>query len=139
MAQYADAAAVFADFPEVARPEGGPRELPIRPDDALGNEWAVVVDAPGYAACLLAWEQPGVAEPGGAEDLDRRFEALWTMDPGATRRAAQVAARLAGRADPAYGAELERLLADRPLALAEPAPALTALTNRVVAYLEPER
>lgn len=136
MAQNSDAAAVFADFPAVRHPEGGPVELPIGPQDALGNEWCVVVDAPGYAACLLAWEQPGVTEPGGAHDADRRFEAIWTLDPRATRRASEVAVRLAGRADPAFGARLEGLLADRPLAMEEPAPALTALTNRVVAYLE---
>lgn len=136
MAQNADAAAVFADFPAVRHPDGGPAELPIGPQDALGNEWCVVVDAPGYAACLLAWEQPGVTEPGSDRDADRRFEAIWTLDARATRRAAEVAVRLAGRADPAFGARLEGLLADRPLALEEPAPALTALTNRVVAYLE---
>jgi DICT domain-containing protein len=136
IALHADAAAVFADVPADRRPRGGPVELPIDPADALGNEWAVVVDAPGYAACLLAWEQPGVIEPGGAGDRDRRFEAIWTVDPVATRRAAQVAARLAGRADPVFGEHLEALLGDRPLALEEPAPALTALTNRMVAYLE---
>jgi DICT domain-containing protein len=136
LALHADAAAVFADFAAVRRPQGGPVELPIDPADALGNEWAVVVDAPGYAACLVAWEQPRVTEPGRAGDRDRRFEAIWTLDPTATRRAAQVAARLAGRADPAYGEHLEELLADRPLALEQPAPALTALTNRMVGYLE---
>jgi MerR family transcriptional regulator, light-induced transcriptional regulator len=137
LALHADAAAVFADFPAgVAHPDGAPVEIPIGGDDALGNEWAVIVDAPGYAACLLAWEQPGVTEPGGPDDHDRRFEAIWTIDPEATRRAAQVAARLAGRADPALGERLEELLTDRPLALEEPAPALTALTNRMVQYLE---
>ena len=137
LAAHADAAAVFADFPGGARhPDGGPSEVPIAPDDALGNEWAVIVDAPGYAACLLAWEQPGLTEPGGPGDHDRRFEAIWTIDPEATRRAAQVAARLAGRADPGLGERLEELLTDRPLALEEPAPALTALTNRMVAYME---
>jgi DICT domain-containing protein len=136
MAQLADAAVVFADFPAVRRPAGGPVELPISPADALGNEWAVVVDAPGYAACLLAWEQPSVTAPGDPTDLRRRFEAIWTIDPLATRRAAQVGARLAARADPQTGARLEALLADRPRALERPAPALTALTNRVVAYLE---
>jgi DICT domain-containing protein len=137
LAMHADAAAVFADFPAgVRHPAGAPAEIPIASDDALGNEWAVIVDAPGYAACLLAWEQPGACEPGGAGDRDRRFEAIWTIDPQATRRAAQVAARLAGRADPAYGEQLQELLADRPLALEEPAPALTALTNRMVAYLQ---
>jgi MerR family transcriptional regulator, light-induced transcriptional regulator len=137
MARMADAAMVFADFAGVRHPrDGGPVELPIDPEDALGNEWAVVVDAPGYAACLLAWEQPGVTEPGDRGDLGRRFEAIWTVDPAATRRAAQVGARLASRADPAYGHGVEELLAERPLALEQPAPALTALTNRVVAYLE---
>jgi len=136
LARCADAAVVFADFAAEAKPAGGPVEIPIGPEDALGNEWAVVIDAPGYAACLLAWEQPGVTEPGEADDPSRRFEAIWTVDPVATRRAAMVAARLAARVDPEYGHGLEQLLADRPMALEEPAPALTALTNRVVAYLE---
>ena len=137
LALHADAAAVFADFPGgVRHPDGAPSEIPIDGDDALGNEWAVIIDAPGYAACLLAWEQPGVTEPGGPDDPDRRFEAIWTIDPQATRRAAQVAARLAGRADAAFGERLQELLTDRPLALEEPAPALTALTNRMIAYLE---
>jgi DICT domain-containing protein len=136
LAMHADAAVVFADFPAVRREPGAPVEIPIARDDALGNEWAVVVDAPGYAACLLAWEQPEVTAPGGARDPDRRFEAIWTVDPRATRRAAEVAARLAGRADPALGERLEDLLGDRPLAAEQPAPALTGLTNRIVAYLE---
>ncbi len=137
LARCADAAVVFADFAAEAQPEGGPVEIPIAPEDALGNEWAVVIDAPGYAACLLAWEQPGVTEPGGADDLTRRFEAIWTIDPVATRRAAtrrRAPGRSRGRRD--YGRHLEALLTDRPMALEEPAPALTALTNRVVAYLE---
>lgn len=136
MAQLADAAVVFADFPELRRPDGGPVEVPIAPADALGNEWAVIVDAPGYAACLLAWEQPGVTEPGDPQDLERRFECLWTIDPSTTRRAALVAARLAARSDARLGEELDRLLRDRPMAVEEPAPALTALTNRALAYVD---
>ena len=137
LARQADAAAVFADFPRVRREPGTPAELPIAPEDALGNEWAVIVDAPGYAACLLAWEHPGPIAPGGPDDLERRYEALWTVDPVATRRAAHVAARLARRVCPECGDELEALLADRPLAVDSPAPALTTLTNRIIAYLEP--
>ena len=136
LAQVADAAIVFADFATEAHPEGGPVELPIAPEDALGNEWAVIVDAPGFAACLLAWEQPGVTEPGLDDDADRQFEAIWTVDPVVTRRAAQVGARLASRIDPQIGDRLAEMLEGRPLALEQPAPALTALTNRVVAYLE---
>ncbi len=136
LARIADAAVVFADFPVLRREPGAPLEVPIDLGDALGNEWAVVVDAPGYAACLLAWEQPGVTEPGDPEDGERRFEAIWTLDPRATRRAAEVAVRLVARVEPQESERLQDLLHDRPLALEAPAPALTALTNRVVAYLE---
>jgi DNA-binding transcriptional MerR regulator len=134
LAAHADAAVVFADFPAPRAPDGGPVELPIDMRDALGNEWAVIVDAPGFAASLLAWERPEAA--GDGDGADRRFEALWTLDPVAARRAARTAAALAGAIDPPTGERLDALLADRPLALEQPVPALTALANRVVAYLE---
>ena len=136
LSQFADAAVVFADFKAIRHPPRGPIEIPIASEDRLGNEWAVIVDAPGYAACLLAWEMPGAAQPGGPNDMNRRFEAIWTLDPRATRKAACVAARLTGHADPELGRHLEDLLGHRPLACDEPAPTLTALTNRMVAYLE---
>lgn len=135
LSRFAHASAVFADFGAVARPPGGPVEIPIAPEDVLGNEWAVIVDAPGYAACLLAWELPGAQ---GA-DGDRRFESIWTLDPRATRKAALVASRLAAKADPELGERLDGLLADRPLGRDAPSPTLTALTNRMVAYMEAAR
>ena len=134
LSKQADVAVVFADFTAERAPRGGPIEIPIAEQDALGNEWAVVVDAPGFCASLLAWEHP--SEGGPADDPDRRFEAIWTLDPVATRRAARAAARLVARCDAKLGTEIEQLLLDRPMAFEEPAPALTALTNRVVAYLE---
>lgn len=135
MAAHADACAVFADFPEV-RHHLGLTEIPVAECDALGNEWSVIVDAPGYSACLLAWEQPGVTQPGDPDDMTRRFEAIFTLDARATRRAVEAAVQLAGRADPEYAERVGDLLAERPLAIEQPAPALTALSNRVVAYLE---
>jgi DICT domain-containing protein len=134
MARTADAVAVFASFGEVGEADGV-LELPIGASDPLGDEWAVIVDAPGYAACLLAWEPARGEERGGTADLDRRFETIWTTDPEVTRRAALSAARLAARVAPEAGARLESMLADRPLAVERPAPGLTALTNRIVAYL----
>jgi DICT domain-containing protein len=139
MAAQADTAVVFADFPAARRPPGGPVELPIGPGTVVGNEWVLIVDAPGFAACLAGWERPGPTEPGGPDDRRRRFETIWTLDPEATRRAARAATRLAASVDPACGAELDAVAADRPLALERPAPALTALVNRVVAYLEHDR
>ncbi|MEA2391611.1 MAG: MerR family transcriptional regulator, light-induced transcriptional regulator [Solirubrobacteraceae bacterium] len=136
IAQNADATTVFADFPAARFGDGAPAELPIGSHDALGNEWAVIVDAPGYAACLLAWEQPDNPTRGGPDDDRRRFEALWTLEPRVVRDAAMTAARLAGGIDAAYGRELAERLTDRPLAIESPAPALTSLTNRAIAYLE---
>jgi MerR family transcriptional regulator, light-induced transcriptional regulator len=135
LARQAEATTVFADFAALRRDPGAAAEIPIDLDDAIGNEWAVIVDAPGYAACLLAWEHPLPVEPLGPQDRSRRFETIWTVHPKAVRRAAEVAARLAARADEEYGRELEALLADLPLAAQSPAPSLTALTNRTIAYL----
>jgi DICT domain-containing protein len=95
----------------------------------------VVIDAPGYAACLLAWERPRRADATVA-DRDRRFESLWTIDPRVVRRAAQASCAIAARRCPALADRIEALLADRPLAAEAPAPGLTALANRVVAYMD---
>jgi MerR family transcriptional regulator, light-induced transcriptional regulator len=133
IARTADAVLVFADFPALGGGDGEPVEVPLERADGLGNEWAVVIDAPGYGACLLAWEQPSSGE---MPDLERRFEAIWTLDPRVVRRAAQVGATLARRADAALGERMDGLLAERPLALEQPAPGLTAVTNRIVGYLD---
>ena len=109
--------------------------MPLEPGDGLANEWAVVVDAPGYCACLLAWEQPRSAD-GAVPDLERTFEAMWTLDPRVVRRAAEAGGTLARRADAALGERLEGLLAERPLAMEQPAAGLTALTNRMIGYLD---
>jgi len=136
LAERADAAVVFADFPAARIVDDGPAEIPIAPDAALGNEWAVIVDAPGYAACMLGWERPRTAEEERGSDLDRRFETIWTLDPAVVRRASLVACQLARSAAPALADQIERTLADRPLAIESPAPGLSALANRMVAYLE---
>src|SRR5690349_3112588 len=53
LARVADAVGVFASF-DTARVEAvdEPAEIPVGSGDALGHEWAVIVDAPGFAACL---------------------------------------------------------------------------------------
>ena len=82
-----------------------PAEIPIGAADALGHEWAVIVDAPGYAACLVGWETP--------DPRPRVFEAVWTIEPTVVRRAAQVGAALAARSAPEWS---ERLLGRSPTA-----------------------
>jgi len=130
LAHVADAVGVFADFAEPnAGHEDVPAEIPISQGEALGHEWAVIVDAPGYAACLVGWETP-------CRDGERIFEAVWTMDAPVVRRAAQVGAAIAARSAPEWSERLLGMLADRPLAVESPAPGLTALTNRMIGYLD---
>jgi len=131
IALRSDAAVVFADFPALRTGLGTPAEVPIAVQDPLSNEWAVIVDSPGYAAALVAWERPNRLT--GAE---RTFESILTLDPGTCRRAVTVAARLAGLRDADLGNRLTELLDQRPLSTDAPVAALTSLTNRMVAYIE---
>jgi DNA-binding transcriptional MerR regulator len=131
LARVADAVAVFARFTRVREAgDDEPVEIPVDEAGALGHEWAVIVDAPGFAACLVGWETPTRMRG------ERVFEAVWTMDAAVVRQAIQVGAVLAGRASAPLGERLDSLLADRPLAVEAPAPGLTALTNRIVGYLD---
>ena len=128
--------------PRCAAPPGGPTEIPIDRDDALGNEWAVVVDAPGLRRVPAGL---GAARRDRAGRARRpRRGASRRSGPStraATRRAAQVGGA-ARRSQPTRttAQRLERAAGRRGRWRCEqPAPALTALTNRVVAYLEPAR
>lgn len=133
LARVARSAIVFADdWPDDAAPDG-PVRATLAPDAPMRREWAVVCDAPDSAACLSAWELPGQS---GVADSDRIFEAIWTVDPAAVRDASRVAASVAAKAGVA---EAQPLLYE----LAEPVPArlmkpesVTALFNRVVAYVD---
>ncbi len=58
------------------------------------------------------------------------------VDPETVRRMTRLGASLAARASPEFGAQLESLLAERPLAYERPQHGLTALTNRMLAYLD---
>ena len=137
MAQTASASVVFADFGRLRTGGEGPAEVPIDTADAIGNEWAVVVDAPGFACALLAWEHPQVeAANGRLPDGERRFEALWTLEPATVRRAALAAAAIARRVDGDLGQRLEGILRERPPAVEAPSAALTAVCNRMIGYLD---
>ena len=136
LAKVADACVAFGGFSGVSGGDGEPVLLPVDPDEALGAEWAVIVDAPGYAACLLAWETPESQRDRDREERERCFEAVWTLEPSTVRKAALVGSSLARRSAPGVGAHLEELLQDRPLAVEAPAPGLTALANRIVGYLD---
>lgn len=120
----AAAAIVFADFPR-ARQRGRVHELPIGAGEPLGREWSVVSDSQGSPAVMAGWERS-----------DGRFEAVWTVDADAVRLATDVGRRLAEVQAPGLA------LPDPPPPVVpdrDPTAAIrraTALTNRVIAYLD---
>jgi DICT domain-containing protein len=132
-------AVAFGGFDAVRLPDGGPAEVPVADDAPLHREWAVVCDAPGAAACLSGWELPG---QDAVLRADRRFEAVWSVEPTVVRRATLLGLALARRHAPELESYLDRLAdelstgPDAPAAAVETVRRATALTNRVVAYMD---
>lgn len=133
LAAVSDCVVALADFPAVREPEGAPAEVPIDVSEAIGHEWAVIVDSPGLPVCLVGWEQP-TGSP--ADDGERRFEAFWTLDPRTVRRAALAAAACVGITAPNVARTLRNVLEARPLALEQPVPGLESLVARMLDYLD---
>jgi len=133
----ADASARDSTGAAPAATPGAPREVALDPGAPVRREWAVVCDAPGSAACLVGWEYPvdGVAT---AAQEERSFEAVWSVEPTVVRLAARLGVDLARRHAPDLVALAERLTDVEPvedaIAVARRA---TALTNRILSYLEP--
>jgi DICT domain-containing protein/predicted DNA-binding transcriptional regulator AlpA len=132
LARTAHAAVVLAEFPERRDPEGGPVEVPVEHSHPALREWALVCDAPDYAAFLAAWERPGQED---APDLDRRFETIWSVEPELVREAAHVAAGIATESAPDLAPALQARLGDAPPPASDELRLVGALTNRMVAYV----
>ncbi|HET9423626.1 MAG TPA: DICT sensory domain-containing protein [Nocardioides sp.] len=132
LARVAAGTYVIADFhdPDLQAPA---REVPLAGDAALRREWAVVCVAVELPVALSAWELPGQRD---VPERDRVFEVVWTVEPDAARLAARVCARVA-RDSGAGGAGdvLDRLEQDPPTGGAD-LRAVTALMNRIVAYVD---
>jgi DICT domain-containing protein/predicted DNA-binding transcriptional regulator AlpA len=129
LSRAAELAMVFADFPKLRKPRGGPIEVPIADRAPLGREWVLVCDGDDRAACLVAWELPG---QDAVDDGDRLFETVWTADRAAARFAAQTCCALA---DPDLVAPIRDRL-DQPVPPAsEELRRAEALTGRLIAYL----
>ncbi|MTJ10439.1 DICT sensory domain-containing protein [Anabaena sp. UHCC 0204] len=74
-------------------------KIAFEPDDALTQEWHLVVVADNYATCLVCRESLGslsknkhIPEMIPSVDMDtaRRFEGIWTSEKGVCLRAAQL-------------------------------------------------
>ncbi len=76
-------------------------KVAFEPDDALSQEWHLVVIADNYATCLVCRESSGSItknqprpilelSPGLDMDAGRRFEGIWTSERGVSIKAAQL-------------------------------------------------
>jgi len=134
LARVARSAIVFADrWDGEAQEAEGPVRAELDEDAPMRREWVVVCDAVDTTACLSAWELPGQSS---VPDRQRLFEAVWTVDPLAVREAARVCATVAADAGVLSAQQLLYQLADTPAPRTTSAPAVTALFNRVVAYVD---
>ncbi|GAA3811441.1 DICT sensory domain-containing protein [Nocardioides panacisoli] len=134
LARVARSAIVFADdWDRVPQDADGPLRSGLDEDAPLRREWAVVCDAPDSTACLTAWELPGQSP---VADRHRLFETIWTVDPAAVRDASRVAAAVAVSAGIAEARPLLYELAEPVAARTTSPAAVTALFNRVVAYVD---
>lgn len=132
LARTAELAVVFADFKRSQALKNGLVQIRVERSDPLLREWAIICDAPGCEACLVASEVPG---QGRVSDGDRRFETIWTTEPLVVRAASEIAWRLARAALPslpAVVAVLERPAHETPGGTRR----VVDLANRMLAYAE---
>lgn len=100
---------VLASFDRARAPKEAPVEVPIRADEPVADEWAVICIAPGYSACLVGWETVGAS---GLADDQRAFDALLSVEPSVVREVAGAAIGVATLNEPAIG-ERARAYLDR--------------------------
>jgi DICT domain-containing protein len=135
LARTASAVIVIAHFEQTRVRRRLPTEVALTRDAPLRREWAIVCDAPDASACLAGVE----LLPARASRRQRRFEAVWSVEPAVVRHAVEVAVDIVRNEHPS----LEALARDvRTRALVEPLATpirMTALTNRVIAYLDTTR
>jgi DICT domain-containing protein len=133
LARTADVACVFAEFAEPREPLVGPVEIRIAPESPLTREWAIVCDAPGYGVCLSSWELPPAARAASAQ---RRFEAIWSVEPEVVRGAARVCAGMARfQLRKLSGSAQQRLDAAAGLPTTQQLRLAAAITSRAFAHV----
>lgn len=132
LARTAELVVAVADFPELVEPTGEPIEVPVDAAEAMAREWTLIIDSPGAAVCLAAWEHPS---PTVLPDMRRQFEVLWSFEPEVVRSATQVATDVIGRLAPAVAARIPDVLVTPGPPLGPELRFASSLTHRMVGYL----
>ena len=98
LARGAELAVVFADFERLRTPRHGPAEIPVPRAHPLNREWTLVCEGQEFALCLTGWEPLDSSRAG---DRQRRFEAIWSVEPDVIREASAICASIVDAARPA--------------------------------------
>jgi DNA-binding transcriptional MerR regulator len=136
LARTAAVTIAVADFGRSVETRRDIVRVPLPPGDPRHREWAVVCDGVDTPVCLAGWEVPP-----GSPARGTTFESIWTMDPAAVRAASRRALALVAHSAPDAAAAATAALGDD--LVAGPGPhhldQVTALTNRIVAYVAAAR
>jgi DICT domain-containing protein len=133
LARTADVAVVLADFTRLRTRRGEPTEVPVPREHPLNREWALVCEGEDFALCLTGWEPP---ESARLPDWQRRFEAIWSVEPDAVREASLICAGIAEAQRPALIAAAQaRLQTPLALSLGAQLRLSTAVSARMLAHL----
>ena len=126
-ARTSELALALADFKEVGGPPEGPVEVPVERNHPLADEWAIVCDAPGFAACLA-----GASARPRASGCSRCC-GRWSPTCAWTRCCS--GSSLPARTWPASTSAFPSACRGRPAANADSVARATSLTNRMLAYV----
>jgi MerR family transcriptional regulator, light-induced transcriptional regulator len=132
LARTAMVAVALADFTMLRERPRQPVEVPIRRDQPLAREWAVVVHAPDASACLAGWEIP---EPTVPTDSERRFEVLWSPEPEVALAAVAIAVQLVAPHAPDTARALRSAAAEPVTPSSPELRAAAGQAHRMLSYL----
>lgn len=147
--RYADIAKFARQIVIMAAPDSGWVEHPtsqlpnldlvaLNPDDAVSQEWHLIIISPKYTAMVLCQELSAddygsVGSP--KTDLERKFYGLWTFEPELVKETVQLAIAHISSYNPELATKLNQYQEAIQADLAAPED-LSEVVSRVVDYLQ---
>ncbi|MBD2020813.1 metal-dependent phosphohydrolase [Leptolyngbya sp. FACHB-36] len=127
----------FAEHPTSQRPTVD--LVNLNPEDAVAQEWHLVIFAPTYSAMVLCQElsETDYGRQGPpAQDLERKFYGFWTFEPNLVRETMDLAIAHIHRYNPSLAEQLTAQVQDIAAQQSREREDLGAVVARVVDYLQ---
>lgn len=124
----------FATFESPSLPARGVKEIPVDPDLPFAREWTIVCDSDRFGVMLCGRET--AASNVEMPSTERRFEVVWSVEPGVVREAARICADFVEATAPDQVASVRQRLETEPAAASVDQLRLaTAVTSRLLTRL----